>query len=121
MYHQNSGDTIPDYVWKILKDKRITNTQKYFFMVILALDTEQDCPDVIELPVRSFEEFGVAGHGHVKHNLNSLKAAGYLLDVGWTQRKDGYRITCVVINRQFAQMFAKEEEAEEEDDPEDVA
>lgn len=112
--NHNENDTndhaVPLHIYHIFKDSRLTNTQKYFFIVILALDTEQGCPEKLELPVRSLEDFGVKGHGHIRPNLEALKAAGYLLEIGWIQRADGYRVTCITINRQFMHISVKEEQ-----------
>lgn len=105
-----SNESMPDYFWQIMKDPRITNTQKFFFFSILALDKEQDHPEKVEIPVRSFKVFGVKGHGHIKTNLEALKAAGYLLDIDRIQREDGYPVTSVTINRNFAQMFLPDKE-----------
>jgi len=94
-----------NYLYKILRDNRISKTQKYIFLVILSLDIEQEYPEKLELPIRYLEEYDIRGHGHIKRNLDELKDAGYLLDIGWAKRSDGYRVTSVTINRQFPQMF----------------
>lgn len=86
---------------QILKDNRITKTQKYMVFVILALDAQQNHPDILELPLRSLDEFDLRGHGNIKSHLERLKNVGYLLDIGWTQRSDGHRVTFVKINREF--------------------
>lgn len=114
------------YLYQILKDNRITKTQKYIFLSILALDKEQNCPEKLELPIRSLEEYDIRGHGHIKPSLERLKEVGYLLEVSRLGRKDGYSVTTVVINRQLHQIFSekKPEEEEEEGDknkPKDVA
>lgn len=109
------------YLYQILKDNRITKTQKYIFFVILALDEQQNHPQILELPIRSLEEYDVRGHGHIKPSLDGLKDTGYLLDIGWIQREDGYRVTSVVINRQLSQIFPQEETKNDENEPEDVA
>lgn len=110
------------YLYQILKDNRITKTQKYIFLSILALDKQQDCPEKLELPIRSLEAYDVRGHGHIKPSLERLKEVGYLLDISRLGREDGYSVTTVVINRQLSQIFPKEEtENDENNEPEDVA
>lgn len=125
MNGNNNDDTndemIPEHIYQIFKDSRITNTQKYFFVAILALDDKQGHPEKLELPIRSLKTYGIKGHGHIKSNLEALKIAGYLLDVGRLQRADGYPVTCVVVNRQYMCMFSEEKESKEEDEPEEVA
>jgi len=104
------------YLYQILKDNRITKTQKYIFFSILALDEQQDHPKILELPIRSLEEYDIRGHGHVKPSLERLKEIGYLLDINRVQAENGYSVTSVIINRQLSQIFPKEEVEEETKD-----
>lgn len=120
-HDDNNNEMIPEHIYQIFKDNRITNTQKYFFVSILALDDQQGHPEKLELPIRSLKRFGIKGHGHIKSNLEALKFAGYLLEVGRLQRADGYPVTCVVINRQYMCMFPREKQDKEDEEPEGVA
>jgi hypothetical protein len=86
---------------KLLTDKSITKTQKYILLCLLCIDVEQESPKTLEVPYRTLADYDVRGHGHVKDNLAQLVTAGYLLEVSFAQREDGYRVTHIQINRSF--------------------
>lgn len=102
-----------DDLQKFLADRRITKTQKYILLCILCLDAEQSSPETVEVPYRTLEQFDVRGHGHIKENMSQLLSFGYLLEVYFGKREDGYRITKVKINRTiFLEADARDVERE---------
>lgn len=88
----------------VLEDDRLTITQKFIMFIIRREWQKQGTPDVIALTVKTLESYGVRGHGHIKKHLNQLLKVGYLLEIGTTQRDDGYSVTAVRMNKNIQQV-----------------